>query len=194
MCFDLNARPPIAPIAGGASDARELVLQAADGNRYRAYSARASNPTGAGMIVLPDVRGLHPYYEELALRFAEAGVDAVAIDYFGRTAGIARRDDPDFNFMEEVGKTRYETLDQDIAAAAAYLRSPDGGAVGAVFSVGFCFGGRLSLLQATTNREMAGVIGFYGWPVGKLLSDVPAPQDLAGQFGAPVLALYGGGD
>ena len=40
------------------------------------------------MVVLPDVRGLHPYYVELAERFAEAGIPAVAIDYFGRTAGV----------------------------------------------------------------------------------------------------------
>src|SRR5438132_6390335 len=99
MCFDLTARPPLPPIAGAAADARELTLQASDGTHFRAYAARAAQPSGAGMLVLPDVRGLHPYYEELALRFAEAGVDSVALDYFGRTAGLDRRDDPAFNFM-----------------------------------------------------------------------------------------------
>ena len=39
-----------------------------------AYAARASKPTGAGMVVIPDVRGLHVYYKELADRFAEVGV------------------------------------------------------------------------------------------------------------------------
>jgi len=146
------------------------------------------------MLVLPDVRGLHPYYEELALRFAEAGIDAVAIDYFGRTAGQGRRDDPGFDFMAEVKKSRAETLDRDVAAAAEYLRSEQGGAVRALFSVGFCFGGRLSLLQATSDRAMAGVIGFYGWPVGELLAGLPAPVDIAARFKAPVLALFGGGD
>ena len=43
------------------------------------------------MLILPDVRGLFTFYEELALRFAEAGVAALAIDYFGRTAGTAAR-------------------------------------------------------------------------------------------------------
>ena len=63
MCFDLDSRPPIAPIAGGALDSTRLTLTAADGNRFAAFRARAAAPTGAGMIVLPDVRGLHPYYE-----------------------------------------------------------------------------------------------------------------------------------
>jgi len=194
MCFDLTSRPPIAPIAGAAADAREVVLTAADGARFRAYAARASTPTGAGMLVLPDVRGLHPYYEELALRFAEAGIDAIAIDYFGRTAGIARRDDPNFDFMAEVRKTKLATLNQDIDAAAAYLRSPEGGSVRTLFSVGFCFGGRLSSLQSASPRGMAGIISFYGWPVGTLLADLPAPVDEAPRFRAPVLALYGGAD
>jgi carboxymethylenebutenolidase len=93
MCFDLDSRPPIAPIAGGALDSTELVLEADDGNRVRAFRARATTASGAGIVILPDVRGLHPYYEELALRFAEAGVDALAIDYFGRTAGTTARGD-----------------------------------------------------------------------------------------------------
>src|SRR5580765_7131850 len=59
MCFDLNARPPIPAIAGGATDARDLTLTSADGTRFMAYAARAVNPSGAGMVVLPDVRGLH---------------------------------------------------------------------------------------------------------------------------------------
>ena len=38
------------------------------------------------------MRGLYRFYEELALRFAERGYPAVAIDYFGRTAGVGKRD------------------------------------------------------------------------------------------------------
>src|SRR5260221_7924834 len=91
MCFDHDSRPPIMPIAGGALDSRHLVLDAADGNRLAAFEARAAQPSGAAILILPDVRGLHPYYEELALRFAEHGVDSLAIDYFGRTAGAEPR-------------------------------------------------------------------------------------------------------
>ena len=58
MCFDLDSRPPIAPIAGGALDSARLVVTAEDGNRFLAFRARAASPTGAGIVVLPDVRGL----------------------------------------------------------------------------------------------------------------------------------------
>src|SRR5258708_7695338 len=91
MCYTDDARPPLPPISGAAADMGDLELTASDGNKFAAYFARAEKPTGAGMVVLPDVRGLHEFYKELAQRFAEAGGDAVAIDYFCRTAGIGGR-------------------------------------------------------------------------------------------------------
>jgi carboxymethylenebutenolidase len=194
MCFDADARPPIAPIAGGATDARDLVLTSTDGTAFGAYAARAAHPTGAGMLVLPDVRGLHAYYKELALRFAEAGVDAVAIDYFARTAGIGERGES-FEYLTHVPQTTPETLQADITAAATFQRGKDGGAVRALFAVGFCFGGALAFLQAASDLGYAGVIGFYGWPLGLARwPDRPRPIDAAPRFRCPVLALYGGAD
>ena len=218
MCFDLDSRPPIAPIAGGAIDAEEVVLRAGDGGRFAGLLARAAEPSGAAIIVLPDVRGLHPYYEELALRFAEAGVDALAIDYFGRTAGIGIRERPtDFDFMAHVGETRFSNLSWDVQAAAEKLRAlgpagaadeAGGGAAGgaadvrageaprrtrAVFTIGFCFGGRLAFLANTLGLDLAGAIGFYGWPVGAR-GDIPAPADSTGLMTGPVLAVFGGAD
>ena len=81
MCFDHDSRPPIAPIAGGALDGSLVTLTADDGNALAAFRARPAEPTGAGVVILPDVRGLYPFYEELALRFAERGVDAVPVVY-----------------------------------------------------------------------------------------------------------------
>ena len=194
MCFDHDSRPPITPIAGGATDARDLTLTSADGTRFHAYAARATRPSGAGMIVLPDVRGLHTYYKELALRFAEVGVDAVAIDYFARTDKTGDRSDA-FEYLPHVGQTTPETLQADIAAAAAHLHSAEGGHARALFSVGFCFGGAISFLQAASGLGYAGVIGFYGWPLGLARwPDRPKPIDEVSRFRAPVLSIYGGAD
>ncbi len=78
MCVDDDSYPPIRPIAGGSAGSRDFRLVSADGTRFMAHAARASAPTGAGMVVIPDVRGLHPYYKELADRFAEVGVEKAA--------------------------------------------------------------------------------------------------------------------
>jgi carboxymethylenebutenolidase len=146
------------------------------------------------MIVLPDVRGLHTYYKELALRFAENGIDAIAIDYFARTDQAGDRGEG-FDYLPHVKQTAFETVQADIAAAVAYLRSPDGGAVRSLFSVGFCFGGALSSLQAASGLGYAGVVSFYGWPLGLPIPvDVPKPIESADRFGCPVLAIYGGAD
>jgi carboxymethylenebutenolidase len=193
MCHDADARPPLPPIRGAALDAGTLTLTSADGTPVAAYAARAATPTGAGIVIIPDVRGLHPFYEELALRFAEAGVDAIAVDYFGRTAGIEHRG-PDFDFGSHIARTRPETLNADVAAAAAHLRSPEGGAAERLYTIGFCFGGRLSYLQAAAGIGAAGVIGFYGPPVGPNRVGLPAPADEAPHFTCPVLAIFGGAD
>ena len=194
MCVDNDSRPPITPIAGGSAGSTDLRLAASDGAQSMAYGVRAAKPTGAGMIVIPDVRGLHQYYKDLADRFAEVGVDAVAIDFFARTAPSDDRGDK-FEFMPHVGQTKPETLQADIAAAAGYLRGKEGGQVRSLFCVGFCFGGALSYLQAASGLDYAGVIGFYGWPLGlKRWPDRPKPIDAVSRYKSPVLSLFGGAD
>src|SRR5256886_9157898 len=194
MCVDNDSYPPIPPIAGGSAGGKDFHLTSADGTKFMAYAARAAKPTGAGMIVIPDVRGLHPYYKALADRFAEIGVDSVAFDFFARTAPNDDRSDA-FQFMEHVGMTKPETLQADIAACAAHLRGKDGGAVKSLFSVGFCFGGAISYLQAASGLGYAGVIGFYGWPNGlKRWPDRPKPVDAVSRYTCPVQSLFGGAD
>lgn len=195
MCYDGNARPPLPPISGGAdlSEGRDIVLTAADGNRFAAYSVTTGTPGGAGMVVLPDVRGLHPFYQDLAVRFAEAGVHATAFDYFGRTAGVGERGD-NFEHAPHVDQCRPDTIAADVAAAVAHVRSPEGGRAGSVFTVGFCFGGRNSFNQAARGHDLAGVIGFYGRVARNSSDDSNAPTDLVSSYECPVLGLFGGAD
>jgi carboxymethylenebutenolidase len=192
MCFDHDSRPPIAPIAGGAASGDRGVVQSADGSSLSVFHAAAERPTGAGMLIFPDIRGLHPFYEELALRFAEAGIDAIAIDYFGRTAGTGARGG-DFDHQPHLAHVRFEDAIADAAAAITDLRAKRD--VRAMFSIGFCFGGRLAFLSATREElGLAGVIGFYGVLVGPGRGGTPAPVDLAAEVRGAVLGLFGGAD
>jgi carboxymethylenebutenolidase len=194
VCHDTDGRPPIPPIAGGALESGLVTLTSADGTAFAGYRARPATRTGDAVLILPDVRGLHPYYEDLALRFAEHGLEALAIDWFGRTAGVARRE-TGFVYMPHVEQTAWPSLAADIAAGAAWLRSADGGG-GAerLFVVGFCFGGRLAFVSSTLGLDLSGVIGFYGNPAGPGRSGVPAPVDLAEGVASPILGLFGGAD
>src|SRR5581483_5058526 len=171
MCHDSNSRPPFPPIAGVAASGENVTLKAADGNEFMAFAAKAEQPTTKGMVILPDVRGLHAFYEDLALRFAEAGIHSVAFDYFGRTAGVARRAD-DFDFWPEVMKTHPDTIALDTAAAIEKVKE-----LGAtdVFTVGFCFGGRNSINQSARGHGLKGVVGFYGMVAPRNEEDTDAP-------------------
>ena len=190
MCHDLDSRPPIPPIAGGALDGARIELTAADGNGFAAFRARPATPSGAGVVVLPDVRGLHPFYEELALRFAERGIDAVAIDWFGRTVRSEPRGEG-FEHMPHVAATTWAGISADIGAAVAALEA-DG--LRSRFTIGFCMGGRMSFLASTLDLGLAGVIGLYGTLEGPWRNDAPAPLDRLDDIGAPVLGLFGGAD
>jgi carboxymethylenebutenolidase len=195
MCFTFDAIPPDLPpgfATQAAGSGEDLVLKSADGTQFLAYRARPQQPTGAAIVILPDVRGLFRFYSELANRFASAGIEAVAIDYFGRTAGLGARDES-FDYMPHVSQTKITQISDDVQAAIDLLRSADT-APRAIFTVGFCFGGAASFLQASYGHGLSGVIGFYGIPVGTLRWGKPAPIDRVNDFECPVLGLFGGAD
>jgi carboxymethylenebutenolidase len=187
MCFDTGALPPDPARTGMRETSERTTLTADDGNRFAATIAGTHEPASAGVAILPDVRGLHPYYERLAEHLADAGVHAVAIDLYGRTAGAEHREDG-FDYGPHRAAATDEGIRADVRAAAEALRS-----LGAtvVVSTGFCFGGRASLMQAS-QESVDGVIAFYGSPAG----DQPSPLDEAhdGLVHVPVLGIYGGAD
>jgi carboxymethylenebutenolidase len=188
VCFEVDSEPPIPVITGAAVSHDDLTLESAGGAKFAAFAAHPDEPSDVGVVILPDVRGLYRFYEELALRFAERGFAAVAIDYFGRTAGVSKRDD-DFPYMEHVAQTTPEGVQADVAAAVAYLREHD---ASSVFTVGFCYGGRNSWLAAASGHRLSGAAGFYGMPAAR--DGSPGPTDRAAEIEAPILALQAGDD
>jgi carboxymethylenebutenolidase len=195
MCFDFDARPPdlpadLAPIAGGAA-AETLELTSADGTRFAAALAESPQAEDPAVLILPDVRGLYRFYIELAERFAQAGHHAIAIDYFGRTAGVAERGE-DFEYMPHAQATQVEQVQADALAARDALVQRTGAR--AVVTVGFCFGGMQSLL-ATTNDDLglAGAVGFYAGLSGERWG-IQGPLARVAELRGPLLGLFGGAD
>jgi carboxymethylenebutenolidase len=191
MCYDNDARPPVPP-ASGAAHGEDIVLTAADGNRFAAYAAHPETPAGAQLVIFPDVRGLHQFYKELALRFGEAGITTIAIDYFGRTAGTGPRDDS-FEYWPHVQQMQFTSFQADVAAALDYLRTGEG-ANRSTFTVGFCMGGTLSFLTATQPLGLSGAIGFYAGLSRALPAFGGTLLEQARKINYPVLGLFGGAD
>jgi carboxymethylenebutenolidase len=178
MCFGFDAHPPDLPadlalprLAGGAG-AEVLELTSADGTRFSAAMAEAPEGGALGVVILPDVRGLYRFYVELAERFAQAGHHAIAIDYFGRTAGAGERDE-DFDYMPHVLQTRVAQVQADAGAALEALPERTG--------------------VANPELDLDGVVGFYGLLVPRR-EGAPAPIESAADMRCPVLGLFGGAD
>jgi carboxymethylenebutenolidase len=165
VCHDHDSRPHAPPRAGAVAVRASLTLTSADGTVFSAACALPAEPPRTGVVILPDVRGLHPYYVALAERFAEAGTAAVAIDWFGRTAGLCDGGTrgPDFDWQTHLPHTTPEGIDADITAAIAAVREHTATAL-PVVTVGFCFGGSHSWRQSGGTLDLAGCAGFYGKP------------------------------
>jgi carboxymethylenebutenolidase len=116
-------------------------------------------------------------------------VHAVAIDLYGRTAGAEHRDE-DFEWRPHREQATDAGIRIDVRAAIEELQRHG---AGRVYVLGFCFGGRAAFMQGT-QEDVAGVVGFYGWPTREDDGGSPVSEARAGRFRAPVLALYGGAD
>jgi carboxymethylenebutenolidase len=182
MCHDDDSRPPSPPTVGEVAEHGLLTRTGADGNTFAAYQAVPAEPNGRNVVILPDVRGLHPYYEALAVRFAEAGYHAIAFDYFGRTQGAAQRPEG-FDWQSELGALTPEGVESDVAASVAHVNETH---PGPTFTVGFCFGGSHSWRLSASDLDLAGVMGFYGRP--------PMVEDVEDRFRTPLLLFVGGND
>lgn len=186
MCHTDESRPPAPPETTSAvAEAGALRLTSADGAGFLAYQAVPETPTGAGVVLLPDVRGAHEFYRDLARRFASTGVAALVMDYYGRIAADDVRD-ADFDGFAHVSKLDRERAQDDVVAAVDHLVSGAMGPVTSAFTVGFCVGGAMSWAQSALQPRLAGVVGFYGRPA--------ECRELIDRMTRPLLVLAAGAD
>jgi carboxymethylenebutenolidase len=197
VCYDADARPPIYGPARTPVTTSPLLLTSADDTRIAAFLARPADPSGVGVLVLPDNGGMSRFYERLTVHLAGQGHTALAVDYYARTAGpkYQERGD-DFaalpNLMPHLARLRPDTLYDDFDAGIAHLRAEDGGGTRSVVSLGFCIGGRFAFLTSAQCFGLAGAIGLYGAP--DAINGAPGPTQRAHDLQAPILGLFGGAD
>lgn len=192
MCYEDKDRAPLPPGTLGEATGEDIVLTAEDGAQFLAYAARPASGAGAQVLIYPDIRGLHGFYKDLALRFAQLGTAALAIDYFGRTAGLTARGEG-FDHAPHVAAMTVPHVHADTRAALAHLRQ--GAGVGRpTYILGFCRGGALAYYAARADFGLAGIIGFYSGLSKRLDEAVGTPIDAAREAKCPVLGLFGGAD
>ncbi|MGH7360626.1 MAG: dienelactone hydrolase family protein, partial [Candidatus Methylomirabilales bacterium] len=125
------------------------------------YEAR---PAAAGrhpvIIVIHEIFGVHEHIRDVARRFAREGYVALAPELFSRE-GVAQMSD--FGKVREVvGKISDRQVLQDLVATAEFGSRQPYARAGRVGVTGFCWGGRIAWLFATTYRELDAAVIWYG--------------------------------
>jgi carboxymethylenebutenolidase len=153
------------------------VGETADGTPIRAYLAESPRAS-LGVVVIQEWWGLNDNIKRIADRFAAEGFIAAAPDLYH---GVVTTE-PD-EARKAVMELDMEAAAQEIRAAVGYLLERE--AVEGVGVVGFCMGGRLSLLMSMQAERLGAAIAFYGRAL---------EPEQATQVRIPVLGLYGSED
>jgi carboxymethylenebutenolidase len=167
------------------------------GGHIAAYLARPHEPGSyPGIVVIQEAFGLVDHICDLARRFASIGYNAVAPALYWRRGAPK---DPDV--MEQVFPVMFGLPDseavQDLEAAADYLNAMPG-ATGKVGAIGFCSGGRHTLLFACSSAKVNAAVDCWGGFIHRATPDAEttparpkAILDLVGQLHCPLFAVFG---
>jgi carboxymethylenebutenolidase len=159
-------------------------VKSPDGNgEIKGYFARpAAGGKHPAVLVIHENRGLNPYIEDVARRFAKAGYLAFAPDGLTSVGGYPGDEQKGAAAFREVDGKK---MTEDFVASAKWLRSHSlsSGKLGAV---GFCFGGGMvNQLAVRLGNDLDAGVAFYGRQAG--IEDVP-------KISAPLQFHYAGND
>jgi carboxymethylenebutenolidase len=161
------------------------------------YLARPSQSgSHPGIVVIHEAFGLVEHIRDIARRFANIGYNALAPDLYARAGGPSNPNDMATVMPVMFGKSDAEAV-QDLEAAAAYLRALPG-ATGKIGAIGFCSGGRQTLLFASSSNKVDAAVDCWGGFVHRATPDAettpsrPKPiLDMVGQLHCPLFAVFG---
>jgi carboxymethylenebutenolidase len=145
----------------------------------KGYFARPASASGKlpGVIVIHENRGLNPYIEDVARRFAVANFIAYAPDGLTSVGGYPGDDEKGAAKFREVNGPK---MMEDFVAAAGWLKSQPQ-CTGKLGAIGFCFGGGIVNQLAVRMPDLAAGAPFYGAP--------PSAEDAA-KIKAPMMLHY----
>jgi len=159
------------------------VEYAGTGGPVRAYYAKPADRSEPlpGILVIHENRGLNAHIEDVARRAALEGYVALAPDGLTYAGGAPEDQEAARDLF---GKSDRERITDDVIAGVPYLavRKDCNGRVG---TVGFCYGGGVSLLCAARETAVAASVCFYGRPLGE--------EDVA-RVTVPLMMHYAGED
>ncbi|MEJ7763198.1 MAG: dienelactone hydrolase family protein [Thermomicrobiales bacterium] len=189
MCHAGNPAP-----AGEGLAIEETMVEVRVGDL--AIPAFLATPGGEGrhpaVLVLHDIHGVNPFYEDLTRRLAAEGFVAMLPDLFVRQGPLAEKT-PDATRARRALLDQRHALD-DIARAIETLAGHARGD-GTVGTIGFCMGGTFAMLAAAREPVPDASVAFYGFPAPSPTERAPLlPLAEANSLRSPLLALWGDQD
>jgi carboxymethylenebutenolidase len=167
------------------------------GDTIKGYLARPSQSGQCpGIVVIHEAFGLVEHIRDIARRFANIGYNALAPDLYSRKGGPSDPNDMNAIFPVMFGKSDAEAV-QDLEAAADHLRGLPG-ASGKVGVIGFCSGGRQTLLFACSSSKADAAVDCWGGFIDRATPDAettparPTPiLHLIDRLHCPLFAVFG---
>lgn len=192
-------------VAGQVTDAERLETTEVEfsghaGDTIEGYLARPAEAAAElpGLIVIHEAMGLNDHIRDVARRFANVGYTALAPDLYTREGEVPQDD------FEKIKKVMHAMPDERIAGdleGAAALLAGRSDADGQIGCVGFCSGGRQSLLLACNSSRLDAAIDCWGGNVLRASADEqttpqrPVPVvDMLDRLSCPLLLVVGGED
>jgi carboxymethylenebutenolidase len=179
---------PDAPPGRATPDGPRLEVQVTVSDQAAMPALLCGESERPPVLVVADVFGRSPFYENLAGLIAAAVFQALVPDFFFREGRLAES-------SREAAFARPALLDEaravdDLAAALTFLRERSGRQ--RVGTVGFCMGGTFALDLASSEEDLV-TVAYYGFPVPQtnLTMPPPRPIDLVESQSGPVLAFWG---
>jgi carboxymethylenebutenolidase len=178
----------------------EITFAGDGGTAVNGYLARpadaASHP---GIVVIHEAMGLNEHIRDICNRLANLGYVALGVDLYTREGGPPPSDDGEA-MMKRLFAMSDATVLADLEGAADHLR---GLAVvtGRIGCIGFCMGGRYTLLFACASNRLNAAVDCWGGFIDRATPDERStpprptpPLELAGKLSCPLLAAVGAED
>ncbi len=191
---------PGAVVEPSALSAEELTFPGARGMPVNAYLCRPANPASLpAMIVIHEAGGLNEHIRDVTDRFAALGCVALAVDLYTREGGPPPAGDMQA-LMARLFAMSDATVLGDLEGAADFLRARED-VSGKLGCVGFCMGGRYTLLFAVASDRLDAAIDCWGGfidratPAERSTPERPTPPlEHADRLHCPLLAAVGAED
>ena len=159
-----------------------------DGAQLRGLLWDGSGGTAPGVVLIPDVHGISPLYQEIGASLARTGLRVLVLDIYSREGAPTLADLPAVEHW--IAALPDRRILSDIATAAGFLASAGSQNLAVL---GFCLGGQYAIMSACRIPQFSAAVSFYGMlTTGAPRPNRPeSPLEMIVDLGCPLLGHYG---